>query len=147
ALNRRHPYDRDFVGTDPDEPLRMGIVAGNYLAGPLHKPQPIEPLLAGMDLAGEARWDTGRGWVGGGYTPRFTFRNGLMDVRNMWGRLVRKYADQFPKLVRGGIVEHRYNAIAYGKLPQIHIYEVQIEGPFYDQWPTAGQRALLGNDW
>ena len=51
AMNRLHPYDPEFLGTDPTEPLRLGIVAGNYLAGPLHKPQPIEPLLAEMDLA------------------------------------------------------------------------------------------------
>ena len=65
----------------------------------------------------------------------------------MWGRLVRKYPDQFPSRVRGGIVEDRFNAIKYGKLPQIHIHEVEIEGPFYETWPTAAQRAVLGDDW
>ena len=46
AVNRLHPYDPEFLGTDPDEPLRLGIVAGNHLVGQLHKPQPVEPLLA-----------------------------------------------------------------------------------------------------
>jgi hypothetical protein len=147
ALNRQHPYDPEFVGTDRDEPLRLGIVAGNLAAGPLHKPQPIEPLLAEMDLADESRWYTVRVWLDAGFTPRFTFRNGLMDARNMWGRLVRKYPEQFPKPERGGIVEHRFNAIKYGKLPQIHIHEVEIAGPFYEEWPTASQRAVLGDDW
>jgi hypothetical protein len=147
ALNRRHPYDRDFVGTDPDEPLRLGIVAGNTRSGPLHKPQPIEPLLAEMDLADESQWYKVRVWLDAGYTPRFTFPNGLMDARNMWGRLARQYRDQFPPLVRGGIVEHRFNAIKYGKLPQIHIYEVEISGPFYEEWPTAAKRVVLGADW
>jgi Protein of unknown function (DUF1592)/Protein of unknown function (DUF1588)/Protein of unknown function (DUF1585)/Protein of unknown function (DUF1587)/Protein of unknown function (DUF1595)/Planctomycete cytochrome C len=147
ALNRQHPYDRDFVGTDPEEPLRLGIVAGNIKAGPLHKPQPIEPLLAELDLADEPQWYTVRVWLDAGYTPRFTFRNGLMDARNMWGRLVRRYADQFPPLVRGGIVEHRFNAIKYGKLPQIHIHEVEISGPHYEMWPPESQRAVLGNAW
>lgn len=147
AVNRLHPYDIDFVGTDPDEPLRLGIVAGNVRAGPLHKPQPIEPLLSEMDLADERRWYTVRVWLDAGYTPRFTFRNGLMDARNMWGKLVRKYADEFPPRDRGGIVEQRFNAIKYGKLPQIHIHEVQIKGPFFDEWPLASQRAVLGSDW
>jgi hypothetical protein len=146
AVNRLHPYDPEFLGTDANEPLRLGVVAGNILAGPLHKPQPIEPLLAEMDLADEARWYTARVWLDKGYSPRFTFRNGLMDARNLWARLLRKYPEQFPKPERGGIVEHRFNAIKYGKLPQIHIHEVEIEGPFYDQWPTAGQRAVLGDD-
>ena len=87
-----------------------------------------------------------RVWLDAGLTPRFTFRNGLMDARNLWARLLRKYPDQFPRLKRGGIVEHRYNAIAYGKLPQIHIHEIEIEGPIFESWPTASQRALLGND-
>jgi hypothetical protein len=146
AVNRIHPYDREFVGTDPEEPLRLGIVAGNLRAGPLYKPQPIEPLLAEMDLADEPQWYTVRVWLDAGYTPRFIFRNGLMDARNLWGRLVRRYADQFPPPVRGGIVEHRFNAIKYGKLPQIHIHEVQIAGPFHDEWPSPAQRAVLGND-
>ena len=147
AVNRLHPYDPEFVGTDRDEPLRLGVVAGNHAAGPLHKPQPIEPLLAELDLADESRWYTVRVWLDAGFTPRFTFRNGLMDVREMWGRLVNKYAEQFPKPVRRGIVENRFNAIKYGKLPQIQIHEVEIEGPFYETWPTAGQRAVLGDDW
>jgi hypothetical protein len=147
AVNRLHPYDAEFVGTDRDEPLRLGIVAGTIAAGPLHKPQPIEPLLAELDLADEPRWYTLRVWLDAGFTPRFTFRNGLMDVRALWGRLVRKYAEQFPEPVRGGIVEHRYNAIKYGKLPQIHVHEVEIEGPFYETWPADSQRALFGDDW
>jgi mono/diheme cytochrome c family protein len=147
ALNRQHPYDIDFVGTDPNEPLRLGIVAGNGAAGPLHKPQPIEPLLAEMDLADGEQWLTVRVWLDKGYSPRFTFRNGLMDARNLWGRMARKYGDQFPPLTRGGIVEHRFNAIKYGRLPQIHIDEIEIEGPFYDEWPTASHRAVLGDEW
>lgn len=146
AVNRLHPYDPKFLGTDPNEPLRLGIVPGDHTAGQLHKPQPIEPLLAELDLADEVKWYSVRVWLDAGYTPRFTFRNGLMDVRTLWSQLLRKYPDQFPKQKRPGIVEARYNAIAYGKLPQIHIHEIEIEGPFYDAWPTAGQRALLGDD-
>src|SRR6185436_10252445 len=127
-------------------PLRLGVVAGNIRAGSLHKPQPIEPLLAELELADEPRWYTIRVWLDAGYTPRFIFRNGLMDARNMWGQLVKRYADQFPRPTRGGIVEHRFNAIKFGKLPQIHIHEVEISGPFYDEWPTAGQQAVLGDD-
>lgn len=146
AVNRRHPYDPKFLGTDPNEPLRLGIVAGNAKAGPLHKPQPIEPLLAELDLADEAKWYTVRVPLDAGYTPRFTFRNGLMDVRTLWARLLRKYP-QIPKPKRRGIVGNRFNAIKFGKLPQIHIHEVEIKGPFYDSWPTAAQRELFGDDW
>ncbi len=33
AVNRLHPYDPEFVGTDRDEPLRLGIVPGNAASG------------------------------------------------------------------------------------------------------------------
>lgn len=146
AVNREHPYDLDFVGTDPLEPLRLGIRPGDWTVGPLHKPQPMEPLLAEIELADEPKWYAVKVWLDAGYTPRFTFINGLMDARNMWGKLVKRYKDQFPKLKRGGIVEHRFNAIKYGKLPQIHIHEVEIKGPLIEQWPTASQVAVLGRD-
>lgn len=146
AVNRLHPYDPEFLGTDPNELLRLGIVAGNREAGNLHLPQPIEPLLAELELEDERKWYTVRVWLDKGFTPRFTFRNGLMDARNLWSKLIKKYRDQFPPNLKG-IVALRLNAIKHGKLPQIHIHEIEIEGPFYDSFPTASQRALLGKDW
>ena len=147
AVNREHPYDPAFLGTDPSEPLRLGIVPGDRTVGQLHKPQPIEPLLATIDLADEPQWYTVRVWLDRGYTPRFTFENGLMDARNLWSQLLKKYPDRFPKRTKSGIVEARYNAIAYGKLPQIHIHEVEIRGPLYEEWPRPSQRAVFGDDW
>ena len=144
AVNRINPYDPAFLGTDPSEPLRLGIVPGDHTAGQLHKPQPVEPLLTEIDLADEPREYSVRLWLDRGYTPRFTFRNGLMDVRSLYSRLLRKYRDQFPSGNFRGIVAARFNAIKHGKMPQIHIDDIEIRGPFYDSWPTTGQRALLG---
>ena len=146
ALNRRHDYPVDFLGTDPGEPFRLGIVAGNKDAGTLHLTQPIEPLLAEIELADEKKWYTVRVWLDAGFTPRFTFRNGLMDVRSLWGKLAREFGDRFPKRKTKGIVDNRINGITHGNLPQIRIHEIEIEGPFYDEWPTAGQRAVFGDD-
>lgn len=146
ALNRKHDYPIDFLGTDPDEPLRLGIVAGNKDAGTLHLPQPIEPLLAEIELADEQKWYTVRVWLDSGFTPRFTFRNGLMDVRSLWGKLAREFGDRFPRRKTKGIVDNRINGITHGNLPQIRIHEIEIEGPFYDEWPTAGQRVIFGDD-
>lgn len=147
ALHRQHPYDPEFLGTDPDEPLRLGIVAGNRRAGNLHLPQPVEPLLAELELADQRKWYTAEVWLDKGFTPRFTFRNGLMDVRNLWNRLIKNYRDQFPQDIRRGIVAARFNAIKHGKLPQIHIHEIEIRGPLHEHWPTDSQVAILGKDW
>ena len=147
AVNRLHPYDDDFLGRDRNQPLRLAILAGHADAGPLHKPQPVEPKLAQLDL--QDGWQTYkvRIWLDAGFTPRFTFVNGLMDARNLWSSLHRRYPDLLPPLKTKGIVEVRRNAIKHGQLPQIHIDDICIRGPFYDAWPTAGQRALLGDDW
>jgi hypothetical protein len=146
AVNRINPYDPESLGLDPGEPLRLGIVPGDHTAGQLHKPQPVEPLLTELDLADEPKSYSVRLWLDKGYTPRFTFRNGLLDVRSLYSKLLRKYPKLFPKNQKRGIVANRYNAIKYGKIPQIHVDDIEISGPHYDSWPTAGQRALLGED-
>ena len=146
AVNRLHPYDDAFLGRDRNEPLRLGIRPGDHTVGKLHLPQPIEPLLAEIELADKKKWYTVKIWLDQGYTPRFTFRNGLMDARGLWTKLIKKYRDKFPKDISKGIVSTRFNAIKHGKLPQIHIHAVEIRGPIYDQWPTDSQRALLGED-
>ena len=102
-------------------------------------------MLAEIELADEQKWYTVRVWLDAGFTPRFTFRNGLMDVRSLWGKLAREYGDRFPKRKTKGIVDNRNNGITHGNLPQIRIHEIEIEGPFYDEWPTAGQRAVFGD--
>ncbi|MDP7017690.1 MAG: DUF1587 domain-containing protein, partial [Pirellulaceae bacterium] len=147
ALNREHPYDPQFLGTDPSEPLRLGIVAGHQRVGQLHKPQPIEPLLEELELADEAKWYTTRVWLDAGYTPRFTYENGTMEMRSLYARILRKHPKLFPKPSRRGIVANRYTVLKFGKLPQIRIYEFEIEGPFYDRWPRASQRAVFGDNW
>ena len=147
AVNRLHPYDDKYLGRDSNEPLRLAIRAGNRDAGPLHKPQPVEPNLAELELVDGWQTYKVRVWLDAGYTPRFTFPNGLMDVRNLWGNLHKRFGHLLPKPKNTGIVEVRRNAIKNGKLPQIHVDDIRITGPFYDEWPTQAQQALLGDDW
>jgi hypothetical protein len=147
ALNRQYPYDHDLVGCNPDEPLRLAIVAGNAKAGELHHTQPVEPLLAETDLGDGMGSYTLRVWLDAGWTPRFTYPNGAMDIRSLYPKLLKRHPDLFPKRKSRGIVENRYLVLAQGKMPQIRIHEITIKGPLYEQWPTGSQRALLGDDW
>ncbi len=146
ALNRVHPYDPGYLGTDPDEPFRLGIVPGDDTAGQLYKPQPIEPLLAEVELADGRRWYEQHVWLDAGYTPRFTFRNGPIDARKLFYLLPKRYPEWYPKEAQKGIVVGRASTIKQGKLPQIRIHEVEIVGPYYKSWPTSSQKALLGDD-
>lgn len=147
ALNREHQYDRHFLGTDPSEPLRLGIVPGDHTVGELHHTQPVEPLLTEVDIQDGRKSYSVRIWLDAGMTPRFTFENGSMDVRTLWNSVFRKYPDLLPKPKKRGIVEARYLAIKHGNFPQIRIHQFRIRGPIYDEWPTPAHRTLLGDDW
>ena len=148
AKFRRNPYAPDFFGTDLAMPLRLGVVAGEAKAGPLHLPQPIEPLLGEVPLADDTpEWHTFRVWLDRGFSPRFTFPNGMLSVRNAYARVMRVYNRTFPEGVRAstGIVQNRINVLKHGQIPQIRIHEVTIRGPLAEGWPSAPLRAVLGD--
>jgi cytochrome c553/PAS domain-containing protein len=148
AKFRQHPYDPKIFGTDPAVPFRLGVVAGNAKVGALHLPQPIEPLLGEAVLRDdEPEWHVFRVWLDAGYTPRFTFPNGMMSVRNAYGRILRQYNSQFPEEFRRttGIVETRVVVMRHGQLPHIRIHEVGIRGPLAAPSPSASHAAVLGS--
>jgi mono/diheme cytochrome c family protein len=148
AKYRKNRYAPNFFGTDPAMPFRLSVVAGNAKAGALHLPQAIEPQLAGEVLVrdDEPEWYTFRVWLDRGYTPRFIFPNGMLNVRNAYSRLLRQYNQTFPAELRAttGIVEARVVVMRHGELPHIRIHEVDIRGPLVDQWPAAGFQSVLG---
>lgn len=147
AKFRKNDYAPDFFGTDLSMPLRLGMVAGNAKAGPLHLPQPIEPQLGEVVLKDdEPEWHTFRVWLDRGYAPRFTFPNGMLSVRNAYQRVMRTYNRLFPEEVRSstGIVQNRINVLKYGQIPQVRVHEVTIRGPLVDTWPAASVRTVLG---
>lgn len=148
AKFRKNVYAPNFFGTDPTEPFLLGIVAGNAKAGPLHLPQPIEPELTAPVVVKDdvQEWYTFRVWLDKGFTPRFVFPNGMLDVRNAYGRTLRVYNNLFPEDTRKttGIVETRVVIMRHGQLPHIRIHEVDIRGPLVETWPAAGYQTVLG---
>lgn len=148
AMNREHPYDPSIFGTDAREPFRLGVVPGDATVGPLHHPQPLQPLLAERVMGdGEPEWYTMKVWLDAGQTPRFVFPNGMRNCRQAFQRLASRYKDRWPKNdpYTGGIVEARRIVLKHGKMPHIRIHEVQIRGPIVEQWPPVTQQAVLGN--
>ncbi len=145
--NRRHPYNPAIFGTDPDDPLRMGIVAGNARFGPLYQPQRIEPTLGEAVLKDEQpEWFTFTVWLDAGFTPRITVPNGIKSVRNCYSRILRDYGDQFPRKAAAaqGIAAQRRAVLTFGKVPHVRVHEVVIRGPLGGA-PLASQAAVLGD--
>jgi hypothetical protein len=148
AKYRKNRYAPGFFNTDPAMPFRLGLVPGNVKSGALHLPQPIEPQLGEVLVKdNEPEWYTFRVWLDQGFTPRFTFPNGMLSVRQSYGRLLRQYNETFPEEVRGttGIVEARVVVMRHGELPHIRIHEVEIRGPLVEQWPPRSQQKILGD--
>ncbi len=149
ALNRRHPYDPEIFGRKTEEPFRLGVVPGDVTAGPLHHPQPVEPLLAEVTVKDDdLAWYTLRVPLHAGMTPRFVFPNGMANCRRAFSQLASKYRNHWPPHERNarGIVEARRLVLQYGQMPHIRIHEVRVRGPIVEQWPPASQRALLGKE-
>lgn len=149
AMNRRHPYNPKIFQMDPEEPYRMGIVPGNEKAGPLQNPQPIEPQLAEVTLGDNGpEWHTMRVWLDAGYTPRFTFPNGMIDGRRGFTQIIAKYRNTMSEEHRGvgpGIRPARPAVLGGAQMPHVRIHEVHIRGPFHEQWPPASRVAVLGD--
>ncbi|WP_395735913.1 DUF1592 domain-containing protein [Prosthecobacter sp.] len=148
AMHRRHPYDPDIFKRVTEEPFRLGIVPGDWTAGRLFHPQPLEPELAEVFINdGEPEWYTMEVWLDAGKTPRFIFPNGMASCRHAFTRIVTRYQDMWPKKERGNTImpEARRIVLQYGQMPHIRIHEVQVRGPLYETWPPPSQRAVLGD--
>lgn len=148
ALNRKHPYDYNLLGTDPDAPFRFGVVAGNARAGHLHHSQPIEPVLAETTLEdGGPYWLTFRVRLDAGFQPRFTFPNGMDNVRKVFSQFPHRFPQFLPpdqRNVGPGIVLGRIAMMKYAPLPHIRIHEVQIRGPLDAPAQPPAQTLLYG---
>lgn len=147
AMNREHPYDPDIFKRATAEPFRLGVVPGDKNAGRLFHPQTIEPKLAEVFIKdGEPEWYTMTVWLDAGRTPRFIFPNGMASCRHAFTRIVSRYQNHWPSHERGktNMPESRRIVLKYGQMPHIRIHEVKIRGPIIQEWPTASQRAVLG---
>jgi len=149
ARNRKHRYEPSVVPNDPNEPMIMRIVPGHRRFGRLHLPQPYEPDLGTFELSDDGpQWYTVRSWLDEGFSPRFNYMNGAFNIRPVYAKtakIVHKEIDhQIPEEDRK--LEDKAFSIKYAKIPHIRIYEVQITGPLFDDWPSPSWRAVMGGE-
>jgi len=144
AHNRNHPYKPEDLGMSGRPAFRLGIVPGKITYGDLHHPQPEETQLAEIELKdGEPQWYTVKVYLDKGYTPRFTFPNGIYNIRPLHGKLIKNYPELFPGIKSTGIVKNRVNLVTSDTLPQIRLHEVRVKGPLHEIWPPKPQQTVL----
>jgi cytochrome c553 len=143
GLHRKHDYPVDLIGTDIEEPIRLALTSGSQAFGTLHLRQSIEKTLALFDLPDdEPTWMEARIWLDQGFQPRLTYQNGPYFFKVLPHIIHRRFPEKFPiKLVYSNWWDVCQNI----KTPQIRVHEVEIEGPFYDQWPPLSHVAIFGD--
>ncbi len=143
GLHRQHNYPQHLIGTDQQEPIRLALVSGSQQFGTLHLRQSIEKTLAVMDLPDNTpAWQETTIWLDKGFQPRLTYQNGPYFFKALPSQLHKKFPKQFPiKLVFSNWWEVCQNI----KTPQIRVHNVEIEGPFFAQWPPQSHQSIFGN--
>ena len=153
AHNQHHPYDNG-AQTDEDEPLRMGIVAASGRYGDLRQRNTSDVTLAEFDMIadGEPRDYACELWLDESYVPRITYPNGPLNL--FWGNILRRYhPDLYDKTDRRKLAAKEDLALVFRQTevavknylgPSIRVYEIEIEGPFYAQWPPRSHTSIFG---
>jgi hypothetical protein len=107
-----------------------------------------ERSLALVELINEEpqwfEWDV---YMEAGFEPEVRFRNGPMAAKRMVRMLTTHAADkpEFKPFVemKGGL-EKSHGVLKGYQGPRLRVWEIGIEGPHVDVWPTAGHRVIYG---
>ncbi|MDG2253365.1 MAG: DUF1592 domain-containing protein, partial [Opitutaceae bacterium] len=148
AVNRFHSFNRKKVINDPAEPMLMCVIPGSREYGELHLPQPHEPDLGTFELKDDGpEWYTTETWLDKGFSPRFIYPNGSMNIRPAFrevSNLVIK--NPGPSVPKEDLkADYMALAIKHGGIPHIRIHEVEVTGPHYEEWPTVTWKAIVGS--
>jgi len=145
AKNRIHNHPPRIATTNPNQLLEVAIVPGDVKAGELGIPQRIEPTLASFTLPDDQLdWYEATVWLDKGYTPRFSFPNGTINLRSAFRPVFDAIAPTLDEELTDNFSNRKWVTLKYGKLPHIRIHDVLIEGPLYDTWPSTSQSSILG---
>lgn len=147
AVNRYHNFNPKKVTNDPDDPMRLRVIPGHKRFGAMHLPQPYAPDLATFELTDEGpAWYTTETWLDKGFSPRFIYLNGSMDIRPAFREVTNLVKANPDPSIPPEELEEDYMAVAikHGVIPHIRIHEVEISGPYYNEWPTPTWKTIVG---
>lgn len=150
AVSRVHDYGKALGDFRNGDPLVMEIAAVDR-RGSVESTGNVSKMtsLARVELTNEKpQWFEWHVYIEAGYEPEVRFRNGPLAAKRMVRVLTTQAADkpEFAPFVgmKGG-TEKAHGVLKAYQGPRLRIWEIQLEGPHFDTWPTAGHRALYGN--
>ncbi len=149
AVGRIHDYGDALGDFRNGDPLVMEIASVDR-KGSVTSTGNVSKMtsLARIELTNEQpQWFEWEVYMDAGYEPEVRFRNGPAAAKRMV-RLLSKMPDReefkpFADLNPG--TERSYGVLRAYKGPRLRIWEIQLEGPHIESWPTAGHRTLYGD--
>ncbi len=148
AIDRTHPYDfiQDFRNGDP---IVLELAAVNR-EGSVESTGNIttERTLALVELTSDQpQWLEWTVDLERGEEPEIRFRNGAGKAKNIQFKMSKR-GNGHPELeALAKIKDNGTRSIAMLKAyrgPKLRIWEMQVEGPMLEQWPTPGHQVLYG---
>lgn len=151
AIDRVHPYgDKAVKGFRNGDPLVLELAAvdrkgSSTSSGNVSQMQ----SLALVELSDpEPQWLEWDVYIPKGFEPEVRFRNGTTATKALV-RLMSQNAAEFPEIkpfadMKAGN-EKSHGLLKVYRGPKLRIWEIQVEGPHFDQWPTRGHQLMYGD--
>ena len=149
AISRHHDYGKAIGDFRNGDPLVMEIAAVDRRGSVVSTGNVSKMIsLARVELTNEEpEWFEWNVYMEAGFEPEVRFRNGPMAAKRMVRMLTTHAADkpEFKPFVemKGGL-EKSHGVLKGYQGPRLRVWEIGIEGPHVDVWPTAGHRVIYG---
>lgn len=129
AHQRKSRYKDEDLRYNSDEPMRLAVSIDSLILGPT-----AHRIIGEYDIPDdEAIEIEHRVWLDRGFKFHLHWANG---PNGSFKRIMRKV---LPKYTDDAIYPLRNPPEMYiGSGPELHVYSVEIEGPFYEEWPLPG---------
>ncbi|MDP7050562.1 MAG: DUF1592 domain-containing protein [Verrucomicrobiota bacterium] len=150
AVDRHHPYAKTVDDFRNGDPLVLELTAVDR-RGSVTSTGNVsrERSLALVELTNEKpqwlEWDV---YVEKGYEPEVRFRNGTEATKRLV-RLLATARDIAPEMkpfseMKPGS-ERSHGVLKAYRGPKLRIWEIQISGPFVNEWPLSGHKLMYGS--
>ena len=135
---------KDYRCPKPGTPWKLKILASNQDYGPLSKPNSSDYDLKTLIVGPEKKTFEFEVFLRKGFQPVFYWENGgggRPNFRRVVKKATKKEYEQVTKEMGASNV---YNT--YYKGPRLRVYKVEMNGPYFKQWPPAPVAAVFGDN-